>query len=161
MSGAGRRLLSALAFALTALAAVGCGSEKAAQHMSASQHRLLQALDGPLCTAMGCSSGVSVDLEGLRAARPEARSVTLCLRGHCHTERLAHVHYIQVLPKDKGGGVGPFVVSVSVRDRHGRQLLASRRAVVLLPSYPSGRACGVACYFRVLGLDVADGALTT
>jgi hypothetical protein len=100
-----------------------------------------------ICTAMGCTSAIGVDMHGVAKAFPGARSMNVCVDNHCY---LAYP-----IEKLLGGSArrprqiyyeGPAIhgecsysVRVEVKDGRGRVLLRREtRGVTLSHRYPNG-----------------------
>jgi hypothetical protein len=114
------------------------------------------------CSAVGCTSGIRVQLGDLRRKLPRAVSVELCTRAGCVRAKLrrGNVPWItsewQGVPKHPNAS---YTADLTVLDRHGRMLLRLRRAVRLTKFEPNGHACGPTCWSAELTLDAARGRL--
>jgi hypothetical protein len=106
-----------------------------------------------ICTTVGCSSGVGVDLEGARRLGAVVRA-TLCINATCQASP----------PGDGVRLVDPTLsaervrVRLVLRDRRGKVLKRAERDVVLHRLTPNGEACSPACWWRSLRLN-DDGRL--
>jgi hypothetical protein len=119
--------------------------------------------DEELCTLVGCTSGIEVELEGLRHALPQAATVQLCAGAGCTTYRLRDGR-VSALIESEWRGVpkhpnASYTADLTVLDRRGRVLLHLRRAVRLTKSEPNGHACGPTCWNAALKLDATHGRL--
>lgn len=127
--------------------------------------------DAPrFCTAMGCSSGVSIDIKRLPKDLPTARRLTVCVAGQCSPDTVYETRRAegQYVPKPfnyadgkarKLHGLGPYMVTVTVTDRHGEVLLSAHRMVTMRRYYPNGEGCGGPCFVASLKLNTTTGEL--
>lgn len=116
------------------------------------------------CTAMGCSSGISVNFAGLRRALPRAADVQLCAGAGCTSWKAERSDVPWVETDWRGVPKNPhatYTADLEVRGRDGRVLLHLRRAVRLHKFEPDGHACGPSCWFAGLRLDAARRRLIT
>jgi hypothetical protein len=106
---------------------------------------------GPVCTTIGCESGVSFTLTALHAQHADIDHVIACVGGRCErfggrrsgvNVRLARAH-----------GPGPVEVRFLVYGRHGDVLLRLTRSVQLRPWKPNGPDCPPTCWVRSLRVD--------
>lgn len=114
------------------------------------------------CTAMGCSSGISVKVAGLRRALPQAARVQLCAGAGCASWKPGRWGVPWVESEWRGTPKNPhatYTADVEVLDRRGRVLLHLRQAVRLQRFEPNGHACGPTCWFAGLRLDAAHRRL--
>jgi hypothetical protein len=114
------------------------------------------------CTAMGCSSGISVNFAGMRRALPRAADVQLCAGAGCTSWKAERSDVPWVETEWRGVPKHPhatYTADVTVLDRRGRVLLHLRQAVRLRMFEPNGHACGPTCWFAGLRLDAAHGRL--
>lgn len=102
------------------------------------------------CTLVGCASGIYVHVGELGRTMPKAASVTLCIDGRCKT---VPAHAANVVGM-KGRMTGSHRVTVTVKDRHGRTLVAGTLGdVVPHRVQPNGGgSCGPTCYVASLEL---------
>lgn len=108
-----------------------------------------------VCTAVGCASGIAVDLRRVRSRLPRAVRATVCLEARCIPVR----EFREPALRDPSlSGPGPVRVRVVVYDREDRRLLRVERRVRLVMSQPNGPSCPPTCWWRGLRLDVAGGA---
>jgi hypothetical protein len=114
------------------------------------------------CTEMGCTSGIRVQLGGLRHALPRAASVKLCTAAGCVAGKLRRGEAPSITKEWRGVPRHPnasYAADLTVFDRHGRVLLHLRRAARLTKFEPNGHACGPTCWSAELRLDAARGRL--
>jgi hypothetical protein len=109
---------------------------------------------------MGCSSGVIVGVRSLIKAMPAAWTVEVCIDKHCARERLYEPDVPGLRPYESVSsrtaavdGLGPYTVSVVVRDRRGNVLLGASRSVMMKRYYPNGKGCPGLCFGRGLRLN--------
>jgi hypothetical protein len=114
------------------------------------------------CTEMGCTSGIRVQLGGLRRALAGAASVRLCTAAGCVAGKLPRTDLASITREWRGVPRHPnasYTADFTVLDRDGNVLLHLRRAVRLSKFEPNGHACGPTCYSAELKLDAARGRL--
>jgi hypothetical protein len=153
-SPASLRSRAAIVFAL--LAAFGVGGFFAIRALNEGTK------DELACTAMGCTSGISVRFTALRHALPRAASVRLCAGARCVDEKLRRGNVPWIRSEWRGVPKHPnarYTADLTVLDRHGSVLLRLRQAVKSTKFEPNGHACGPTCWFAGLRLDAARGQL--
>jgi hypothetical protein len=114
------------------------------------------------CTAMGCSSGISVNFGDMRRVLPRAADVQLCAGAGCTSWKAQRSDVPWVETEWRGVPKHPhatYTADVTVLDRRGRVLLHLRQAVHLHKFEPNGHACGPTCWSAVLRLDAAQRRL--
>ena len=116
-----------------------------------------------VCSLVGCTSGIEVELESLRHALPQAAAVQLCAGAGCVSQSLRHGRLPPLMESAWRGAPrrpnASYTADLMVLDRHGRVLLHLRRAVRLTKFEPNGHACGPTCWSAALKLDAARGRL--
>jgi hypothetical protein len=118
-----------------------------------------------LCTLVGCISGVSIDIRSLLKAMPSAWTVEVGIDNHCASEHLYEPGLGSRAYEWVGSrasavrGIGPYVVSVLVRDRLGNVLLLAGRIVRMEKHYPNGKDCEGLCFGRGLRINRATHQL--
>jgi hypothetical protein len=89
---------------------------------------------------------------------PAAWTIDVCMGNRCTREPLYQsdepglVPYEYVHSQSAVRGIGPYVVSISVRDRDGNVMFRAGRIVTMEKYYPDGKECGGLCFVRVLKL---------
>lgn len=122
-------------------------------------------LRGYSCTLVGCVSGISIDVRSLLKAMPSAWTIEVCIDNHCEPNRLyetgfgSHPYELVSNRTSAVHGLGPYVVSVVVRDRRGNVLLLAGRIVRMEKYYPNGKDCEGLCFGRGLRLNPATHQL--
>lgn len=104
------------------------------------------------CGALGCNSGVIVNIEQLRSGLPGAQSVELCLDHRCIYGQ-ARLDVIRDIVPTVAPSKRSHEVSLIVRDAHHKTTLRIQRTITLLETAPNGVACGPVCFGRVLTLN--------
>jgi hypothetical protein len=104
------------------------------------------------CTAVGCTSFVSVDISSLASeAAPLSVTATLCAQGTCTTQRVTFLTdandstLVQDLPSDSSS-TSPASVPVTLRVVQGSKVLVdTATTATLLKLAPNGEVCGPVC----------------
>jgi hypothetical protein len=132
---------------------------------------LVPALAGcsQACTAVGCGSGVAVDLSKVGAQfGSQAADATLCVNGDCHTDkvRLTDTTTNRVLghPMSEEPPVDPRVTVTLKLARNGKVLLDTHADITLAKFAPNGERCGPVCYTSqlvLIGTTLQQGPLPT
>lgn len=99
-----------------------------------------------VCTAIGCSSGLTVSLEDQagKALAPLGSRITLCLDDLCRSYR-ARGAFVQ-LERPEQSSPGPVRVRLVLRDRKERVIRRLDREVLLSRFEPNGPECGPTCW---------------
>lgn len=90
------------------------------------------------CPQAGCSSAVSIDAAGLRAAARHGARITLCIDAHCRRFRRASSFLMQVPQAD---GPGPVRVRFIVKDRRVHTIRRIDQTMRLHEVQPNGPDC--------------------
>jgi hypothetical protein len=113
-----------------------------------------------VCAEVGCTSGVFIGVRSLVKGMPAAWTIDVCIDSHCARDRVYEPDvvglraYGTVSSRSSAvHGLGPYVVSVVVRDRRGKVLLRAERAVRMERYYPNGKGCQGLCFVRGLRLN--------
>jgi hypothetical protein len=101
---------------------------------------------------------VFVDLQQLRAALPNAQTVTLCLDSTC-SHGQARADAVDTILAAVRSSKRSYTVVLVARDRNNMAILRVRRTVTLVEVAPNGAACGSVCFSRGLTLNAADRRL--
>ena len=132
----GNSTAAGLTAALIACGVAACGQEN----------------DPRACTAVGCSSGVSIDVGQL--ANPD-RQVTVCVDEHCRPATPG-----EPVDVSGDGGVDHRVqVRVTVRDADEHVVRRIDRSVALEAHEPNGPDCPPTCWGTRLRWDAAEALL--
>jgi len=111
------------------------------------------------CTAVGCQSGVTIDVSAL--ALPAGATATVCISRVCTTAAAPSDGKVTgVQPSNYATSGHPVEVSVLVTARDHRVLAKAARKLPLPRIFPNGVKCQPACYDATLVLG-ADGTLTS
>jgi len=107
------------------------------------------------CTAIGCTSGVSVDFTQFpQVPGDEVNSVRTCIGSTCTVDtRQGPLHLAGssvIAPYDHDQAV---VVSITLWDAAGRVLASDQIQTEVRRYQPNGPGCLPVCYFANLGLD--------
>jgi len=107
------------------------------------------------CTAIGCTSGVTVDFTQFwQVPGDEVNSVRTCIGSTCSVETrpgTAHLAGASVIaPYDHDEAV---IVSITLRDAAGRVLASDQIQTEVRRHQPNGPGCLPVCYFANLRLD--------
>jgi hypothetical protein len=141
---------TSLALLIGVLGLSGCGSGK---------HETF-------CTAVGCRSGVGIEIKQLPKELPRARKIDVCVAAECTHDAVyeggkPEGKYVpQAYPSVSGvfsglhHGLGPYPVSVTVYDPQGAVLLRATGSVVMEKFSPNGVVCGPTCFVAGLRLNV-------
>ena len=109
-----------------------------------------------ICTLIGCSSGVSVNLQSVSQVK-RAQRVTVCVNDRCRrfstTTRVARLNAPGLSGDERA------TVKVVVRGTGDRVLLRVVRRVALQRLQPNGPDCPPVCWHRSLKLDVSGRRL--
>lgn len=128
-----RRTLAALAAVVAATVAVPSATAQS---------------DVTACTAMACSSGVTVNLRDVRSTVPSAARAELCVEDVCSTTRSLRTISTEV----RGEPDSPVRIRLRVYDKRGKVVRTWSRTVQLKPTYPNGEACPGVCFNRLLAI---------
>ena len=113
---------------------------------------------GEICTLIGCSSGVSVNLLSVSQVKG-AQRVTVCVNNRCRrfstTTRVARLNAASLSGDERA------TVKLVVRGSGDRVLLRVVRRVALRRLQPNGPGCPPICWHRSLKLDVSGRRLVT
>lgn len=143
--GHGRSVVAAVVLLLIAAPACGADDEPARTAQDPG--------GGPVCTEIGCSSGVSVQSDDLDRRAPGWRSVTVCLEDRCRRFERGSGGPLLAMVEDRSLRSERRVrVRVVVRGRGGRRLLRAQRTVMLRRTQPNGPGCEPVCFQASLRL---------
>lgn len=112
---------------------------------------------GRVCTLVGCRSAVFIDVRQVVKSMPAARTIDVCIDSRCNRAPLYDPSFPgareTVTSRENGiHAVGPYVVSIVLRDRRGKVLVRAGRIVTMEKNYPNGKECGGLCFDRSLKL---------
>lgn len=117
------------------------------------------------CTAMGCYSGVMVDLSRAGTSlAPGPATATLCVGGDCRTSDIRHgdpaySDQVQNFATDNASASGPVTavpVTLTIKQA-GRPDVTASTTTDLTRTAPNGDQCGPVCWYAALSL--IDGRL--
>jgi hypothetical protein len=114
-----------------------------------------------VCTQIGCSSGISVELPASSALPRHAVRATVCMNERCRSFSLSErgtSRQVVRIEDRRLAGPGPIRVRVVLRDRRDRRVLRRERVVTLSRAQPNGPDCPPTCWLASLRLG-ADGRL--
>lgn len=112
-----------------------------------------------MCTEIGCTSGVSVTVEGFRARTGDGVDVHACLGTVCRDRAVSDEPAVVFIDADRSAQVSTVVVSVQV-SRVGTTVVDVRREVTLHKIAPNGDRCGPVCYVAFVAVS-PDGLRQT
>lgn len=101
-----------------------------------------------------------IGVRSLVKAMPAAWTVEVCIDSHCAPDRLYYPDSGAFGPQESVSsrasavhGLGPYLVSIVVRDRRGKVLLRTARSVRMEKDYPNGKDCPGLCFVRGLRIN--------
>jgi hypothetical protein len=108
---------------------------------------LLVSCGGELtaCTQIGCTSGVSVTVEGFRATTDNGIVVRACLDSECRSRTVTEEPAVVPLEVDTISSESTVTVSVRV-SRGDAEIVESSNEITLHKISPNGDQCGPICY---------------
>lgn len=108
------------------------------------------------CTLIGCTPGVRALLKQLPS---DARTLQLCRDNKCVTEPVDRSRRYDILAVNGHDQPGSPMVSVRVRDEHGRLLAETEHRVALKRTQPNGPDCPPPCWVAWLRYDGVTNTL--
>jgi hypothetical protein len=109
-----------------------------------------------VCAAVGCASGVFVDVADAKRDIPAAVAATVCVAKRCR--RVRHLGQPIRVQHDSLAH-SPVRVRVVLYDKRGKRLLRVSRSVKMRRTQPNGPDCPPICFGRHLRLETAPGRL--
>lgn len=104
------------------------------------------------CTQIGCTSGVSVTVEGFGATADNGVVVRACLDSECRSRTVTEEP--AVVPLEINRAASESVVTLSVRVSRGdTTLVEAQDEVTLHKISPNGDKCGPICYVSFVVVD--------
>jgi hypothetical protein len=97
------------------------------------------------CTEIGCTSGVSVTVEGFQLTAEDGVDVRACLDSVCRSRTVTEEPAVVPLEVDRSASETTVMVTVQV-SRDGNILMDARKKVTLHKISPNGDQCGPICY---------------
>ncbi len=97
------------------------------------------------CTQIGCSSGISVTVEGFHVSPTDAVDVHACLGSVCHDRAVTDEPAVVFIESDADAQVASAIATVRVT-RAGATLVQVRREFTLHKIVPNGEQCGPVCF---------------
>jgi len=108
-----------------------------------------------VCTLIGCDSGVTFELTGVKATGAGPFSVHACVDSVCVDQKLAGLTQAQVVTKDSATRTATASITVT----EGSKVLARGSVLVTTKKIaPNGESCGPICF--VADVTVTNARLT-
>jgi hypothetical protein len=147
-----------LALAALAVAAIGCGGSDEAS--SGATDPGTAGKEAHVCTEIGCTSGLFLDIRAVQRKLPRAERVKVCLRERCRVYAVAKTDIVSLTVRGLREGQRVAVRLVAF-DRNGEALLRRRTHAPVRKLKPNGPDCPPTCFQVAVRLDPQTLRLVT